>query len=219
MQKAVSERLWRLAVKVSGAARAPGRHEVNLAICLALGSLAMFGGSAAAAGPKATPAGGHTYDIVITLSGDQYEDAQNNLLADPHGTRCLPLHNVPTPAPCWTWNAKHLGHGVYTIAQPRLEGVHLVWTFTYTDSHGDTLTGSVAEGYLLDPSRLDALTHANRYVQTYTFTGGTGRYTAVTGVLIGSTTSISVSVDRATRIAHTKFNAKAVGRLTFGSKL
>ena len=120
---------------------------------------------------------------------------------------------------CWTWTAKHLGHGTYTLSQPSLEGAHLSWNFTYTDSHGDNLTGNVAEGFIPDPSPSDAITHANRYPATYTFTGGTGHFAGVTGVLISTATTITVEVDPATGTAHSKFASKAVGKLTFPSKL
>jgi hypothetical protein len=120
---------------------------------------------------------------------------------------------------CWTWTAKHLSHGTYTLSQPSLNGVHLIWTFTYTDSHGDNLTGTVAEGFIPDPSPSDAITHANRYPATYTFTGGTGHFAGVTGVLTAAATTTTVKVDPATGTAHTKFASTAVGTLTFPSKL
>ena len=120
---------------------------------------------------------------------------------------------------CWTWTAKHLGHGTYTLSQPNLDGAHLVWTFTYTDTRGDNLTGTLAEGFIPDPSPSDAITHANRYPATYTFTGGTGPFGGVTGVLTATATTTTVKVDPATGTAHTKFASKAVGTLTFPSKL
>jgi hypothetical protein len=84
---------------------------------------------------------------------------------------------------------------------------------------GDNLTGNVAEGFIPDPSPSDAITHANRYPATYTFTGGTGHFAGVTGVLIATATTTTVKVDPATGTAHTKFASKAVGTLTFPSKL
>jgi hypothetical protein len=196
-----------------------GAHKRALTIFLALGSFVASCGPAFAAAPPSSPPGPHTYGIVIKLSGDEYSDAQNNVLED-RETRCSPAHNIAVPAgACWTWTAKHLGHGTYATTEPRFEGVHLVWTFTYTDSRGETLTGNVVEGYVPDPSRSDAITHANRYPETYEFTGGTGRFSGVTGVLTGTRTTLIVSVDPATGVAHSQFSGRSVGRLTFQSKL
>jgi hypothetical protein len=191
----------------------------RLTIALALSSFAAVGGSASAALPPRAPSLQHTYRTVIHLSGDEYEDAQNNLLNNPRHTKCPVPPDVPMRIGCWTWTAKPLGHGTYTLGQPSLQGAHLIWTFTYTNSRGDSLTGNVAEGFIPDPSPSDAITHANRYPATYTFTGGTGHFAGVSGVLIGTATTITVEVDRATGTAHSKFASKAVGTLTFPSKL
>jgi hypothetical protein len=191
----------------------------RLTIVLALCSFAAVGGTASAAAPPHTPSRPHTYRTVIHLSGDEYEDAQNNLLNNARGTKCSAPPDVPVRRGCWTWTAKPLGHGTYTLSQPSLEGARLIWTFTYTDSHGDNLTGTVAEGFIPDPSPSDAITHANRYPATYTFTGGTGHFAGVTGVLTATATTTTVKVDPATGTAHTKFASKAVGTLTFPSKL
>jgi hypothetical protein len=121
--------------------------------------------------------------------------------------------------PCWTWTATHLGHGTYAIAQPKLEASHLDWAFTYTNANGDTLTGTLVEGFIADPSTLNATTHANRYPETYTFTAGTGRFAGVTGTLTDTTTTSTVTVDPATGIAHTQFSSQSVATLTFRSKL
>jgi hypothetical protein len=191
----------------------------RLTIFLALSSFAAIGGAASAAAPPHAPWRPHTYRTVIHLSGDEYEDAQNNLLNNARGTKCSAPPDVAVRMGCWTWTAKHLGHGTYTLSQPSLDGAHLVWTFTYTDSRGDNLTGNVAEGFIPDPSPSDALTHANRYPATYTFTGGTGHFAGVTGGLVGTATTTTVKVDPATGTAHSKFASKAVGTLTFPSKL
>ena len=50
---------------------------------------------------------------------------------------------------------------------------------------------------------------------TETFTGGTGRYVGVSGVLTGTTTTVVTSVDPMTGIAHKKVTNKEVGTLTF----
>ena len=191
----------------------------RLTIFLVLSSFAAIGGAASSAAPPHAPSRPHTYRTVIHLSGDEYEDARNNLLNNSRTTKCSPTTDVPVRMGCWTWTAKHLGHGTYTLSRPSLEGAHLIWTFIYTDSHGDNLTGSVAEGFIRDPSPSDAITHANRYPATYTFTGGTGHFVGVIGVLIGTATTITVEVDPATGAAHSKFASKAVGKLTFPSKL
>jgi hypothetical protein len=102
----------------------------SLTIFLALSSFAAIGGTASAAVPPHAPSRPHTYRTVIHLSGDEYEDAQNNLLNNSRDTKCsLPPDAVRMG--CWTWTAKHLGHGTYTLSQPSLEGAHLIWTFTY----------------------------------------------------------------------------------------
>jgi hypothetical protein len=191
----------------------------RLTIFLVLSSFVAVGGTASAAAPPHAPSRSHAYRIVINLSGDEYEDAQNNLLNNSRDAKCPAPPDVAVRMGCWTWTAKHLGHGTYTLSQPNLDGAHLVWTFTYTDSRGDNLTGNVAEGFIPDPSPSDALTHANRYPATYTFTGGTGHFAGVSGVLIGTATTITVEVDPATGTAHSKFASKAVGTLTFPSKL
>jgi hypothetical protein len=194
-------------------------HVRRLTIFLALSSFAAIGGTGSAVAPPHAPSRPYTYRTVIHLSGDEYEDAQNNLLNNPRDTKCPAPPDVPVRMGCWTWTAKPLGHGTYTLGQPSLDGAHLIWTFTYTNSRGDSLTGNVAEGFIPDPSPSDAITHANRYPATYTFTGGTGHFAGVSGVLIGTATTITVEVDRATGTAHSKFASKAVGTLTFPSKL
>jgi hypothetical protein len=191
----------------------------RLTIFLALSSFAAIGGTMSTAAPPHAPSRPHTYRTVIHLSGDEYEDAQNNLLNNPRETKCSAPPDVTVRMGCWTWTAKHLGHGTYTLSQPSLEGAHLIWTFTYTDSHGDNLTGNVAEGFIPGPSPSAAITHANRYPAAYTFTGGTGRFAGVTGVLRATATTITVEVDPATGTAHSKYASKAVGTLTFPSKL
>jgi len=196
-----------------------GVRRVTVAIIVALASLAAVGGTASASAPQPSPSGPVPYRVVIKLSGNEYEDAQNNLVNGPRGTKCSPQQNGSVTAGCWTWTAPHLGQGTYAIAQPRLDGSHLAWTFTYTNSNGETLTGNLVEGFIEDPSTLDAITHANRYPQTYTFTGGTGRFAGVTGVLTGTTTTTTVSVDPATGVAHVQFISESVGTLTFKSKL
>jgi hypothetical protein len=196
-----------------------GFRSPTVAIIVALASLAAAGGTALAAVPRRSPAGPHSYRIVIKISGNQYEDAQNNLVNGPPGTRCSSPQSASSTAGCWTWTATHLGHGTYAIAQPRLDGPHLAWTFTCTDSHGDTLTGNLVEGFIADPSTLDANTHANRYPETYTFTAGTGRFTGVTGVLNGTTTTTTVTVAPTTGIAHTQLTSQSTGTLTFKTTL
>jgi hypothetical protein len=161
----------------------------------------------------------HTFRVVVRLSGDEYSDAQNNVVNGPRRIRCSSPQGGSARFGCWTWTAKHLGHGTYTLSQPSLEGARLIWAFTYTDSRGENLTGNVAEGFIPDPSPSDALTHANRYPATYTFTGGTGHFAGVTGVLTATATTITVEVDSATGTAHSKFASKTVGTLTFSSKL
>jgi hypothetical protein len=191
----------------------------RLTIFLVLSSFAAMGGAASAAAPPHAPSRPHAYRTVIHLSGDETEDAQNNLLNNSRGTKCPAPPAVPVRMGCWTWTAKHLGHGTYTLSQPSLDGAHLTWTFTYTDSRGDNLTGNLVEGFIPDPSPCDAITHANRYPATYTFTSGTGHLAGVTGVFTSTTTTITVKVDPATGTAHSKCASEAVGTLTFPYKL
>jgi len=191
----------------------------KITICLlALTILVAIAGPASA--PRVNAASqSHSYRTVVRLSGDEYSDAQNNLLNNSRRTKCSTPPGSTTPVGCWTWTAKHLGHGTYTISQPRLQGAQLEWSFSYTDTRGDSLTGTLAERYIPDPSLSDALTHANRYPATYTVTGGTGRYAGGTGVLTSTATRTTVSVNPATGVAHTKYASTATGTLTFPSKL
>jgi hypothetical protein len=191
----------------------------RLAIFLALSTFAAIGGAASAAASPHGPSRPHTYRIVMNLSGDEYEDAQNTLLNRPRGSRCPRPPDAPERVGCWAWTAKHLGHGTYTLSQPSLQGAHLVWTFTFTDSRANSLTGDLVEGFIPDPSPADAITHANRYPATYTVTGGTGRFAGVAGVLASTATTTRVNVDPETGTAHSRFANTAVGNLTFPSKL
>ncbi len=62
--------------------------------------------------------------------------------------------------------------------------------------------------------------HVNRLeAETVTFTGGSGRFAGVSGVLTGAGHTVVVSVDPATSIAHRKATDKQIGTLTFPSKL
>src|SRR5512132_2655118 len=106
----------------------------RLTIFLVLSSVAAIGGAASAAASPRAPSRPHTYRTVINLSGDEYEDAQNNLLNNSRRTKCSAPPDVPLRIGCWTWTSKHLGHGTYALSQPSLDGAHLFWTFTYTDS-------------------------------------------------------------------------------------
>ena len=191
----------------------------KITICfLALTVLAVIAGPASALGADAASQS-HSYRTVVRLSGDEYSDAQNNVLNNPRSAKCSAPPGSTAPVGCWTWTAKHLGHGTYTISQPSLQGAQLVWSFSYTDTRGDSLTGTLAERYIPDPSPSDALTHANRYPATYTVTGGTGRFAGGTGVLNSTATRTTVSVNPTTGVAHTKYASTATGTLTFSSKL
>jgi hypothetical protein len=191
----------------------------RITICfLALTVLAATAGPASALGPNAASQS-HSYRTVVRLSGDEYSDAQNNVLNNPRRTKCSAPPGRAALIGCWTWTAKHLGHGTYTYSQPSLQGAQLVWSFSYTDTRGDSLTGTLAERYIPDPSPSDALTHANRYPATYTVTGGTGRFAGGAGVLNSTATRTTVSVNPATGVAHTKYASTAAGTLTFPSKL
>jgi hypothetical protein len=194
----------------------------RLTILLVLGSFATVGGTAFAAAPQRLPSRPRTYSIVLKSSGDEYEDAQNKVLNGTDGTKCPPSHDVPSvKAKCWTWSAKHLGHGTYTQADAKFEVGRITWTFTFTDSHRDTLRGNgYAPGVMPDPTPVHAIGHVNRFPgEIYTFTRGTGRFAGVKGLLNGVGMSVVVSVDAATGITHKKGTDKAVGKLTFRSKL
>jgi hypothetical protein len=192
----------------------------KIMICfLSLAVLAAIAGAASALRANAASQSPHSYRTVIRLSGDEYSDAQNNVLNHPRGTKCSARPGSSALGGCWTWTAKHLGHGAYTISQPTLQGAQLVWSFSYTDTRGDSLIGTLTERYIPDPSPSDALTHANRYPATYTVTGGTGRFAGGTGVLNATATRTTVSVSPPTGVAHTKYASTAAGMLTFPSKL
>src|SRR5262249_33112580 len=196
-------------------------------ICfVALTALASIGGPASALASGA-PSQPHSYRTVIRLSGDEYSDAQGNVLNNPRRGKCPPPPSAAVPSGCWTWAANRLGHGTYTVGQPNLQGTQLVWTFSLTDTRGDSLTGNLTEHFSPDPSPSDALTHANRdpptpatrSPPTHPFTAGSGRFVGVTGVLTAATTTTTVDVAPATGAAHTKFTSASTGTLTFPSKL
>ena len=191
----------------------------RLTMFLVVSSLAAVAGIVPSAASAQAPPQQHTYRVIINLSGDEYHDAQNNVAPGPRQAKCPAPPGASVPMGCWTWTSKRLGHGTYSLSQPSLQGARLVWTFTYTDSRGQRLTGNLAEGYIPDPSPSDALTHANRYPATYTFTGGSGRFAGVTGNLTATVTTTQVEVDRSTGTAHSKFASKSAGTLTFPSKL
>src|SRR5262249_60539592 len=120
---------------------------------------------------------------------------------------------------CWTWAANRLGRGTYTLGQPNLQGTHLVWTFSLTDTRGNSLTGNLTEHFSPDPSPSDALTHANRYPATYAFTAGTGRFAGVTRVLTATATRTTVDVAPPTGTAHANCRRTSTGSVTFPSQL
>ena len=191
----------------------------RLTIFLALSSLAAIGGTVSAAALPHAPSRPHTYRTVIHLSGDEYEDAQNNLLNNPRRYQVFGPARRPGADGMLDLD-RHRPRSRHLHAQPtqprrrppRLD-LHL---------HGLPRRQSHRQrrrGIHTGPITIDAITHANRYPATYTFTGGTGHFAGVTGVLIGTATTITVEVDPATGTAHSKFASKAVGKLTFPSKL
>jgi hypothetical protein len=210
---AVAISLGAMLIATTGARTAPNGHRP-----FAVGVRIRPTGSAVA--PARSPARPHAYRVVLTYSGDEYEDAQYNVLNDTNGT-CPPSHNIPSvKAKCWTWKAKHLGHGTFAVVFNKLEGLNNTWTFTYTDSHGDTLTGNGHAVLNPDPTPPHEPGHVNRWVtETERFTGGTGRFAGVNGVLEGTATTVVASDDPATGVVHKKVTNKEVGTLTFPSKL
>lgn len=194
----------------------------RLVVLLLFANVALGGGTALAAAPAWSPSRSHSYNIVIRTSGNEYEDAQNKVLNGTDATKCPPSRDVPSvKAKCWTWTAKHLGHGTYTQADVNFQVGNITWSFTFKDSHGDKLNGNGhATGVDPDPTPTHAVGHVNRFPgETYTFTGGTGRFTGVTGTLNGEGRSIVLSVDPATGITHKKGTDKAAGTLAFPRKL
>jgi len=191
----------------------------TITICfLTLAVLAAIGDPASAFASEA-PSQPHSYRTVIRLSGDEHSDPQGNVLSNPRRGKCPPPPPDAAPMGCWTWTANRLGHGTYTLGQPSLQGTQLVWTFSFADTRGDTLTGNLTEHFIPDPSPSDALTHANRYPATYTFTAGTGRFAGVAGVLTATATTTTVDIAPKTGTAHTRFRSTSTGSLTFPSKL
>jgi hypothetical protein len=186
-----------------------------LASCVALSATAF-----AAAAPR-SPSRTHAYRVVLTDSGDEYENAQIKPVNDTNGTKCPPSHDVPSvKAKCWTWKANHLGHGTYTQADLTFQVDRTTWTFTFKDSHGNTLTGNgLGAATMIDPTPQHTVGHVNQFPGTFRFTSGTGRFTGVTGELSGNFSTTVVAVDPATGIAHKKVTGTATGTLTFPSKL
>jgi hypothetical protein len=189
---------------------------------LVVATVAAVGGTAFAASPQRLTARSHRYRITLKTTADEYEDAEGKVLSGTDGTKCPPSRDVPSvKAKCWTWRDKRLGHGSYTQADVKFEVGHVTWTFKFKNSHGDTLTGNAeGAGVVPDPTPPHEIGHVNRFPgETYTFTGGTGRFKGVSGVLTGEAFSKVVAVDPATGIVHKTGSDEAAGTLTFRSKL
>ena len=194
----------------------------RLMMLLVVMTSAVVGSSAFAAAPQRSPARSHRYRVTLKQTADEYEDADGKVLNGTDGTKCPPSRDVPSvKGKCWTWRDKRLGHGTYTQADVKFEVGHITWTFTFKDSHGDTLTGNAeGAGVVPDPTPTHEIGHVNRFPgETYTFTGGTGRFKGASGALTGEGSSKVVAVDPATGIVHKTGSDKAVGTLTFRSKL
>jgi hypothetical protein len=190
---------------------------------VALGSALIVGtGTVSAAVPARSPARSRSYHVVLTSSGDEYEDANNNPINGSDGTKCPPSHEVPSvKAKCWKWSAKGLGHGTFTQSNLSFEPGNFTATFTYTDTHGNKLTGTnYSPGVQPDPTPPHTVGHVNRFPgSTDTFTGGTGKFRGVSGTLTGSGQTVVLSVDPATGIAHKRGTSTESGTLTFPRKL
>ena len=152
-------------------------------VLVALGSALVVGmGTAFAAVPARSPSLSRSYKVVLKSSGDEYEDANNQPINGTDGTKCPPSREVPSvKAKCWTWSAKGLGHGTFTQANPTFEPGNFTATFTYTDTHGNKLTGTnYSPGVQPDPTPPHTVGHVNRFPgSTDTFTGGTGKFRGV----------------------------------------
>jgi len=123
-------------------------------VAVALGSaLAVGVGTASAAVPARSPSRSRSYRVVLTSTGDEYEDASNTPINGTDGTKCPPSREVPSvKAKCWTWSAKGLGHGTFTQSNPTFEPGNFTAEFTYTDTHGSKLTGTnFSPGVLTGP--------------------------------------------------------------------
>jgi hypothetical protein len=195
----------------------------RLVAAVALGSaLVVSMGAASAAVRARAPARARTYQVVLKSSGDEYEGANNMPINGTDGTKCPPSHDVPSvKAKCWTWSAKGLGHGTFTQANLSLEPGNFTATFTYTDTHGNKLTGTnYSPGVQPDPTPPHTVGHVNRFPgSTDTFTGGTGKFRGVSGTLTGDGQTVVLSVDPATGIAHKRGTSTESGTLTFPRKL
>jgi hypothetical protein len=194
----------------------------HLFVTVALGSVVMLGmGRASAAVPARSPARTQSYKVVLKLRGDEYEDADNHAINGTDATKCPPSREVPSvKARCWTWSAKGLGHGTFTQADVSFAPGKFTATFTYTDAHGNKLTGtSFSPGVTPDPTPPHTVGHVNRFDETDTFTGGTGKFRGVTGSLTGPVQTVVLSVDPATGIAHKRGTGTESGTLTFPRKL
>ena len=195
----------------------------RLVVLAALGSALVVGlGTALAAVPARSPSRSRSYQVVLKSSGDEYEDANNTPINGTDGTKCPPSRENPAvKAKCWTWSAKGLGHGTFTQANPSFEPGNFTATFTYTDTHGNKLTGTnFSPGVQPDPTPPHTVGHVNRFPgSTDTFTGGTGKFRGVSGTLTGDGQTVVLSVDPATGIAHKRGTSTESGTLTFPRKL
>jgi len=195
----------------------------RLVVFVALGTTLVVGtGAASAAVPARAPTPSRSYQVVLKSSGDEYEDANNMPINGTDGTKCPPSREVPSvKAKCWTWSAKGLGHGTFTQSNVSLEPGNFTATFTYKDTHGNTLTGTnYSPGVQPDPTPPHTVGHVNRFPgSTDTFTGGTGKFRGVNGTLTGDGQTVVLSVDPATGIAHKRGTSTESGTLTFPRKL
>jgi hypothetical protein len=153
----------------------------------------------------------HTYDVTLRVTGEEYESADFAAVSRTDGKQCPPPPVGSVHPRCWTWTAKHLGHGTFVKAGPNI---------TLTTSRGAVLhvTWGV-QRIVPDPTPQHAVGHVNRFVSTYTFTDGTKRFTGVTGVLKGTGTSTVLGVDANTGIAHKKTAGTFTGTLSFPTGL
>ena len=160
----------------------------------------------------------HTYRVTLRLQGNEYENAQGDVLNDSR-TQCPPSVNESSvPARCWTWRGTHLGHGTITRTAHYEPPDRFVATVTLTGRDASVLHLTLEARAIEDPTPSHTLGHVNRFPGTLTVIDGTGRLEGATGTLTGMSTTTVVEVDAATGIVHRKARGTYTGQLTFPAK-
>jgi hypothetical protein len=59
-------------------------------------------------------------NVTLRATGEEYESADLAALSHTDGEQCPPPPVGSVHPRCWTWTAKHLGHGTFVTAEPNI---------------------------------------------------------------------------------------------------